>query len=104
MAFGHKRNANAVDRAVDDIERQIAALQQQMRALDGDGRVGRAVSRAESTKKFVKEMLSPPPKRTTTTYHARREVLDAAAQPMKELEAEPRSVAQQPATDLFIHA
>ena len=52
MAFGRKRNTNAVDRAVDDIERQITALQQQMRTLDGDGRVGRAVSRAESMKKF----------------------------------------------------
>ena len=33
-----------------------------------------------------------------------RDLLDAAAQPMKELEAEPRSVAQQPAADLFNHA
>ncbi len=106
MAFGHRRNANPIDRAVEDIEHQLAALQQQISAANRGGTTApTVVSRAESMTKFIREMLSPPRKKATSpTDKARRDLFDAAAQPMQDLTAEPIAFAKKPQSDLFTGA
>ena len=114
MAFWANRK-NPVDRAVADVEEQIAALQKQMRELEAareggvhsqrirDGiTLARPQSTAESMRKFVKEMLTPPEKRTAApSYRARRDLFDVPTEPLKELEAEPIAFAQKTDPDLF---
>jgi len=106
MAFGRRRNVNPIDRAVEDLEHQLAALQQQISAADRGGTIAPAtVSRTESMGKFIKEILSPPPKKATSPSHkARRDLFDASAQPMQDLTAEPIAFAKKPETDLFTGA
>ncbi len=103
MAFGRRRIVNPIDRAVEDLEHQLAALQQQISEADRGGTTAPAtVSRAESMGKFIKEMLSPPPKKATSpSYKARRDLFDASAQPMQDLTTEPIAYAKKPERDSF---
>jgi hypothetical protein len=114
MAFWAKRK-NPVDRAVADVEEQIAVLQKQMRELEAAREGGTHSQRirdgiplalpqstVEGMKKFVKEMLTPPEQRATApSYRARRDLFDVPTEPVKELEAEPIAFAQKPEPDLF---
>ena len=100
MGFWRKQSANPIDRAVDELEQQIALLQEKVREAETSRRPPSPVAvKAESMTKFVKEMLTPPAKTTTSAYRPRRDLFDA--EPMKDLEAEPIAFAQPPEPDLF---
>ncbi len=116
MAFARKR-LNPIDRAVDDLEKQISTLQKQMRELSanespeaggpsGNGSGARpALSPAEKTTRFIKEMLSPPPKKSAApSYKTRQDLFDVSAEPLKELEAEPIAFSPKTEPDLFAGA
>jgi hypothetical protein len=101
MSLWRKQTANPIDRAVEELERQIAALQRQARAIESQP-ASPVASTAETMTKFVKEMLTPPPKKPPATDRPRRDLFDGAAEPMKELGAEPVATAAQPEPDLFV--
>ena len=105
MAFRAKRKT-PVDRAVADLEAQIAALQHQMRELEAgsEGRPSAPTmpSKADGMTKFVKEMLTPPAKKLSApSYRARKDLFDVPTEPVKELEAVPIAFAQKPESSLF---
>jgi len=104
MAFWHKR-VNPIDRAVEDLERQITTLEKQMRELsatESQGGARPAPSPAEKTTRFIKEMLSPPPKKSAApSYKTRQDLFDVSAEPLKELEAEPIAFSTKSEPDLF---
>lgn len=101
-----RKETSPIDRAVEDLEEQIATLQRQMRAAEtGKTKPQSPVAAtAESMTKFVKEMLTPPPKAGGPTYRPKRDLFDGAAEPMKELEAEAIAFSPQPEPDLFASA
>jgi len=101
MAIWQKQKTNPIDRAVDDLERQIAVLQRQARVVQTGQPPSPVAAKAESMKKFVKQMLTPPAKASAPPYRPRRDLFDAAAAPMKDLEAEPIAFSPQPEPDLF---
>ncbi len=114
MAFWRKRSS-PVDRAVEDLEKQIATLQKQMRQLSADGSSGthspssrpdapthEPSSPAEKVTRFVKDMLRPPPKKPVSpSYRTRKDLFDVSAEPLKELEAEPIAFSPKTEQDLF---
>src|ERR1041384_2864460 len=105
MAFRAKRKT-PVDRAVADLEAQIAALQHQMRELEAgsEGRPSASTmpSKADGMTKFVKDMLTPPAKKLAApSYRARKDLFDVPTEPVKELEAVPIAFAQKPESSLF---
>ena len=113
MAIWGKRSS-PVDRAVEDLEKQIATLQKQMRQLSADGASGvthsssggeapvQEFSRTEKATRFVKDMLRPPPKKPVSpSYRTRKDLFDVAAEPLKELEAEPIAFVPKTDEDLF---
>jgi hypothetical protein len=103
MAFWRKENATAIDRAVADLERQIASVQQQVRVVETGGRPQSPVAaKAETVTKFVKEMLTPPAKSPAHVSKPRRDLFDTTAEPLKDLEAAPIAFAPHPEPDLFI--
>ena len=106
MSLWGKRNANPIDRAVEDLEQQIAVLQQQVHVVETGGRPQSPVAATtESVTKFIKEILTPPPAKTSgATYKSRHDLFDAPAEPLKDLEAEPIAFAPPPSSDLFAHA
>jgi hypothetical protein len=106
MAFWQKQKANPIDRAVEDLEKQIATLQRQLRTAETGGKPQSPVAaKAESVTKLVKELLTPPPKKEARAARkSRRDLFDATAEPLKDLEAEPIVFTQPPAPDLFAHA
>ena len=88
MAIWGKRSS-PVDRAVEDLEKQIATLQKQMRQLSADGASGaphsspggeapvQEFSRAEKVTRFVKDMLRPPPKKPISpSYRTRKDLFE----------------------------
>ncbi len=102
MSFWRRQTANPIDRAVEDLEQQIAALQRQAHALE-NRRGSPMAATTDSVARFVKEMLAPPAKKPTTPYRPRRDLFDGAAEPLKELELEAVASAgvAQPQPDLF---
>jgi hypothetical protein len=106
MAFWRKDHPNPIDRAVEDLERKIASLQQQVRVAEtGRKPLSPVAAKAELLTKFVKEILTPPPQKSTAmTGRVRRDLFDTAADPLKDLEVDSIAFAAQPAPDLFAHA
>lgn len=114
MSLWRKRSS-PVDRAVEDLEKQIATLQRQMRQLSADGSPGaprpssggdapvrEPSSPAEKVTRFVKDMLRPPPKKPVSpSYRTRKDLFDVSAEPLKELEAEPIAFSPKSEKDLF---
>jgi hypothetical protein len=113
MAFWRRR-VNPIDRAVEDLEKQITTLQKQMRELSANESPGSggssangsggkaALSPAEKTTRFIKDMLAPPPKKSTApSYKTRQDLFDVSAEPHKELEAEPIAFSPKTEPDLF---
>lgn len=98
-----RKEADPIDRAVEDLDRKIATLQRQARALETRP-ASPVAATAETMTKFVKEMLKPPAMKPATSYKARRDLFDASAEPMKDLEAESIAFAKQPPSDLFTHS
>lgn len=102
MAFWQKQKPNPIDRAVEDLEKQIATLQQQLRTAENGGKPQSPVAaRAESVTRLVKEALTPPSKKSVRQARPPRDLFDTTAEPLKDLEAEPIAFAQQPTADLF---
>ena len=102
MAFWRKENTSAIDRAVAELEKQIATVQRQVRVAETGGQPQSPVAaKAESVTKFVKELLTPP-KPAAPTTRSRRDLFDAAADPLKDLEAMPIAFAPHPEPDLFV--
>ena len=101
MALWRKENASALDRAMADVEKQIAAVQRQVHAAEtGKQPPSPVAAKAESVAKFFKELLTPP--KPASAPRTRRDVFDTTAQPLKDLEAEPIAFAPAPAQpDLF---
>ena len=104
-----RKGTDPIDRVVADLDRQILEVQRQMRQLaaaDTQGNSTReaepASSRAQTMTKFVKDMLTPPPKGPgMPSYRTQRDRLDAGAEPLKDLEAEPIAFAQRQTPDLL---
>jgi hypothetical protein len=102
MAFWRKENQSALDRAMADLERQIATVQRQVRVVETGGKPQSPVAaKAETVTKFVKEILTPP-KPAVPATKPRRDLFDAVAEPLKDLEAAPIAFAAHPEPDLFV--
>lgn len=111
MALWHKR-ANPVERAMDDLNRQIAALEKQQREMEQQKRqsqprratgsdTGDELSPLDAATGFVKQMLTPPKHNVTPSYRVQRELFDAGAEPLKDLDAQPITFANKSGADLF---
>jgi hypothetical protein len=115
MAFRLKR-ADPINRAISDLDQQIAALQRQMRETAnppmraGEARpvapntAASARSAAQTVAQFLKDMLTTSKRATGPSYHARQDLFDVTADPLKDLEAEPIAFARKPEPDLFANA
>jgi len=115
MRFRSKRG-DPIDRAISDLDHQIATVQRQLREVASDhrhsGDVGHAagtagptaVSPAEKVARFVRDVLSPSTRPHSKPERARQDLFDAGAEPLKELEADPISFSHKPEPDLFAPA
>lgn len=101
MAFLPKRHADPIDRAVHDLDHQIANLQRQMREMDNDSV---PPSSAATFAQRVKDILLPPRDTPNSFTRSRQDLFDVGAEPLKELEAEPIAFAQKVEPDLFASA
>ena len=101
MRFRSKR-ADPIDRAINELDHQIATVQRQLRELTYDtARAATVVSPAKKVTRFVENILSASGDFTDTPQRARQDLFDVAAEPLKELEAEPIAFAHKPEPDLF---
>jgi len=109
------KHPDPIDRAITDLDQQIATVQRQMREVAGgpvrtgglhhlDVTAGGQTSVSIATfVGFVKGMLAPPKRKVRTSDRARQDLFDVGAEPLKELEAEPIAFAKKPEPDLFAH-
>lgn len=114
MAFLRSKRADPIDRAISDLDQQIATVQRQLREASNDpARAGENRSRfagaapqspAQTFTRFVKDMLVPPKRADSPTYRTREDLFDGGAEPLKELEAEPIAFAQKTEPDLFANS
>lgn len=107
MAFRRKR-ADPIDRAIDDLDRQIAALQRQLREV-GTQPAGALAHRrpeasAQTFTKLVKGLLAPSRRSVDSFSRSRGDLFDVKDEPLKDLEGEPIAFANRPEPDLFTHA
>jgi hypothetical protein len=106
------KRGDPIDRAISDLDHQIATVQRQLRELSNDharhvypdSEVGAAASPAKKVTRFVKNILSPSVDFADSPQRARQDLFDVAAEPLKELEAEPIAFAHKPEPDLFATA
>ena len=105
MAIRFKRG-DPIERAISDLDQQIATVQRQMReASNGSEHAGASsASPARTVTKFVKDMLAPPKRTASSKAQARQDLFDVVAEPLKELEAEPIAFGQKHEPDLFTQA
>jgi hypothetical protein len=114
MRFRSKR-ADPIDRAISDLDHQIATVQRQLRELAGPGRPGNVghsagsagpstVSPVKKIARFVNDVLSPSADTHSKPDRARQDLFDVGAEPLKDLEAEPIAFAHKPEPDLFAPA
>jgi hypothetical protein len=107
------KRADPIDRAINDLDHQIATVQRQLRELTNDparaATIGHyagdarqtVVSPAKKVTRFVRNILSTSGDFTDTPQRARQDLFDVVAEPLKELEAEPIAFAHKPEPDLF---
>jgi hypothetical protein len=111
------KRGDPIDRAISDLDNQIATVQRQLRELSTDpARVtttpGQAAggarhatpSSGNKVTRFVKDILSPSGDSTAATNRSRQDLFDVADEPLKELEAEPIAFGHKPEPDLFVTA
>jgi hypothetical protein len=109
------KQTDPIDRAINDLDQQIATVQRQMReAASGPARApgirpmdatagGRTSASVITFVGLVKGMLAPPKRELRTSDRVRQDLFDVNAEPLKELEAEPIAFAKKPEPDLFAH-
>jgi hypothetical protein len=114
MAFWRKRST-PVDRAVEELDRQIASVRRQLRQMSagspangftplvGTSSSARSASAAEKAMNFIKDVLRPPGERSpTSSTRTRRDLFDIPSEPLKDLEAEPIAFSRRSEPDLFV--
>ena len=103
-----RKPADPIDRAIDDLDRQIATVQRQLREMGTQpGRAhepGCTEAPGQTFTKFVKDMLVPPRRSVDSISRAREDLFDVKAEPLKDLEAEPITFANKTEPDLFTQA
>jgi hypothetical protein len=107
----HRKRTDPIDRAIDDLDQQIATVQRQLREMETQP--GRALERHRSGAvatapmltftRFVRDMLVPPKRAVDPSNRARQDLFDVSAEPLKDLEAEPIAFAKKTESDLFPH-
>jgi hypothetical protein len=107
------KQPDPIDRAISDLDQQIATVQRQMREVTSsptrDGRIHHAdatawkqtPASAGTFTRFVKGMLGPTKRELDASDRVRQDLFDINAEPLKELEAEPIAFAKKPEPDLF---
>jgi hypothetical protein len=110
------KRGDPIDRAISDLDNQIATVQRQLREMTDDpARAATAgqtpadarhstASPANKVTRFVKGIMGPSDDATAAANRARQDLFDVAAEPLKELEAEPIAFAHKPEPDLFATA
>ena len=101
MAFRPKRHIDPIDRAVHDLDHQIADLQRQMREFDNETP---APLKTATIAQRLRDVLLPPRRASSSLSRSRQDLFDIEAEPLKELEAEPIAFAQKAEPDLFASA
>jgi hypothetical protein len=106
------KQPDPIDRAISDLDQQIASVQRQMREVSSPTRsneirrTGAILRREPSTGmfgKFFKNIVGPTKREQNAPDRLRQDLFDVAAEPLKELEAEPIAFAKKPEPDLFAH-
>jgi hypothetical protein len=107
------KQPDPIDRAISDLDQQIATVQRQMREVTSSPARGGGIGRKDMTTpvqtsaggfiKFVKGMLVPGNREVGASNRVRQDLFDINAEPLKELEAEPIAFANKPDPDLFAH-
>ncbi len=105
------KQPDPIDRAISDLDQQIATVQRQMREVTNGPVRGTAIGRVNATAptrasagsfiKFVKGILVPDNREVGAADRVRQDLFDINAEPLKELEAEPIAFAKKPEPDLF---
>jgi hypothetical protein len=109
------KEPDPIDRAISDLDQQIATVQRQMREVTSSPARGDRIHRTDATVrgqtpasagtfvKFIKGMLGPTKRELDASDRVRQDLFDINAEPLKELEAEPIAFAKKPEPDLFAH-
>jgi hypothetical protein len=109
------KNPDPIDRAISDLDQQIAIVQRQMREASSGPTRGAGIRRLDATARgqtsasvvtfvgFLKGLLAPPKRELDAAHRVRQDLFDVNAEPLKELEAEPIAFANKPDPDLFAH-
>lgn len=100
------KRGDPIDRAISDLDHQIATVQRQLRELSHDpaSEIEAVASPTVRVTRFVKGILSPSEDATAAANRARQDLFDVPDEPLKELEAEPIAFARKPEPDLFAAA
>jgi hypothetical protein len=109
------KQPDPIDRAISDLDQQIATVQRQMREVTSGPTRGAGVRRTNAIAgrrtsssagtfvTFFKGVLSPTKRGLDASNRVRQDLFDVDAEPLKELEAEPIAFAKKPEPDLFAH-
>jgi hypothetical protein len=109
------KQPDPIDRAISDLDQQIATVQRQMREVTSGPTRGEVTRRTDATArgqtpasagtfiKFVKGIVAPTRRELGASDRVRQDLFDINAEPLKELEAEPIAFAKRPEPDLFAH-
>lgn len=109
------KQSDPIDRAISDLDQQIATVQRQMREVTSSPTRDDKIHRMDATARgqtpasagtiitFVKGMLGPTKRDQDASDRVRQDLFDINAEPLKELEAEPIAFAKKPEPDLFAH-
>jgi hypothetical protein len=103
-----RKPADPIDRAIGDLDRQIATLQREMRETGMQPPRGHepaeSATTAHSLARFIKDALAPSRRSVDSSARAREDLFDIDCEPLKDLEAEPISFAGRSEPDLFTRA
>jgi hypothetical protein len=116
-----QRPVNPIDRAVRELDREIAALKKRSRRLahqqppaarsrPADGKAAATSGRedeppaSDSFSRFVSQMLAPGPRADSPSYCSIRDLLDVGGSAISQLQEPPAEAARDSQPDLFSHA
>jgi hypothetical protein len=108
----HRKRADPIDRAIDDLDQKIATLQHQLREMEIRPTLVRErpqTSRLPSSpvqvlSQLIRNTLLPEKRMADSSGPLRQDLFDVNAEPLKDLEAEPIAFANRPEPDLFASA